>query len=392
MKRTMLKALLTVIILVGTISAAVMVAKSKPEAERRPAGEKAEAVEVLEVHPGKNQVVLTGWGTVVPARQVGLAPQVNGKVVSVSEHLVPGALVSKGEILVRLDPRDYQLAVKQETSRVHKAELDLELERGRREVAEVEWKAMAGAPEGGRLARRIPQLEVAKVALEAAKSALARARLNLERTVVRAPFDAVVVDKKVEVGQLVGPGAPMVQLVGTERMWIEVPMKVSDVSYLSVPGVGGVTTGSDATVRQHLTDGRVISRQGRVIRLEGLLDQSTRMATVLVEADSPFDPSLGFPLLPGAYVEVEFHGRSKDGSYMLPRAAMREGGTVWLADSRDRLVIEQVEIFWTGRDRVLVVGGLSDGDRIVTSPISEPIAGMLLRPVPSDESRSRDML
>ena len=377
----------------------VVLVKTKPHAPRAERQEPAPLVTTMVARSGVHQVVLHADGTVVPARKVGLVPQVAGRVVWRSPQLQPGGRVRKGETLFRIEDRDYRLAVKAAEAQVAQARLKLRIEEGRKRLAEREWRRYGAPSEGeaapseqngsddAELALRGPQLQTARVAVKAAESALARARLNLSRTVVRAPFDAVVVESLVETGQLLGPqGGPAVKLVATDHFWVQVSVPIGMLPVLRVPS--GEDGGSPAVVRQHL-GGNVVERRGRVIRLLPDLARGGSMARVLVEIDDPLGPVDGEepPLLLGAFVRVAIEADPLQHVFELPRAALREDDQVYLVTEEGRLDVRPVQVVWRDEHHVYVAEGLRDGERIVTSALSSPVAGMKLRVESPDASR-----
>ena len=232
-------------------------------------------------------------GTVRPARQVVLQPEVSGRVVWQNDALVPGGYLEKNALLVRIDARDFQLSLESSEANVAKARLDYKLERSRKEVAEREWKLFGGDaptadddPDGGTLALREPQVKTARVAVQSAESARERAQLNLSRTRVQAPFNALVMEESVDVGQLVSPQSRLATLVGTDQFWVQVSVPVEALPWIDVPAPDKKTKGSPARVIQDVGKRR-IEREGHVVRLLPDLDPSGTMARLLVAVDDP---------------------------------------------------------------------------------------------------------
>jgi RND family efflux transporter MFP subunit len=296
---------------------------------------------------------------------------------------------------VRLDARDYQLAVATRRADVQRAQLDVQLEAGRRVVAEREWSAFgqadAGVEQAGRaLALREPQGETARVAVESAQSALDRAALDLTRTSLRAPFNALVVEETVDRGQLVGPQTPLATLVGTDHYWVQVSVPVASLPAIRLPT--GDEPGAHAHVAQRAGDQR-IERDGRVVRLLPDVDPVGSMARLLVEIDDPLGLADGnadpLPILLGSYVDVTIEASPLDGVIEVPRVAVREGNRVFVMNDAGRLELRDVDVVWSQRESILVRGGLRDGERIVTTPIATPIPGMLLRTQPAPDAPAR---
>ena len=383
-------------ILVLGLGAAVfaLLFKTKPEAEKQPRSDQGALVEVLEVRVAKQRVRVSAQGTVIPARQIVVQPEVTGRVVRQSSELVPGGRFKKGQTIVRIDARDYSLAAKQQNANVDRARLELELERSRQQIAKREWQIIGedanATPEGRSIALRKPHVRVAEANVAAAKSARSTARLRLGRTRIVAPFNAMVTAEAVDVGQLVSPQTPLATLAGTDEFWVQISIPMDKVATLDVPGVGATAEGSAAVIWQEVS-GRRVERAGRVIRLLGDVDPVGRMARLLIEIDDPLGlsngagtaskeevPSKPIPILLGSYVQVEIEGDTLQEVIEVPRRALREGDRIYV-EKDGRLVIRDVSVVWRRPETVLVGRGLKSGDRVVLSRLATPVDGMALR-------------
>lgn len=391
--RTMLQLLLVVAVLAAGVGTLALLRATKPEAQRADQDVTPLLVETLRVERKRHEASVRAQGTVVPARRVSIQPEVSGRVRWQNPELVPGGRISEGQPLIRIDPREYELAVKARQADVSRARLELRMEKGQREVAQREWQKFGGdqadAADGGTLALREPQVRTAQVAVQSAESALEQARLNLARTTIRAPFNALVMEENVETGQLVGPQTNVAVLVGTDRFWVQVSVPVEALASIRVPGRGGAEQGSSARVWQ-AADGAPIERLGEVIRVLPDLDPGGAMARLLVAIDDPVgqradgDPEL--PMLLNSFVNVEVEAPPLDDVIEVPRAALREGDRVYVMDGDDQLRIRTVQIAWRRPDAVLVRDGLEDGERLITSRVPAPVEGMRLRTVADAEA------
>jgi RND family efflux transporter MFP subunit len=378
---------LSMAILSAAVGIAVWFYISRRPTERKPPKEISMLVEVLPVKAGPHAVKVVGMGTVIPARQVTLKPEVSGRIIGYHPNLVPGGFLQVGEEIVRVDPRDYKYAVEARKADLERARFELELEKGRQNVAHREWEILQtdikNLATDRDLALRVPHLRNAQAALKAAESGLQNAELELERTRIQAPFNCKVLDESVEFGQYVTPQTILATLVGTDQFWVKVAVPVSHLQWLHRPSSRG-TGGATATVIQEQTGSTSIARRGQVIRILGDLDPVGRLARLLVSIDDPFglesdEEKRDLQLFLGAYVRVEIEGQEIERAYELPRSAIREGDRVWVANGEDRLEIRPVQIAWRGAKLALIRDGLEDGERVVTSPIPIPIEGMRLR-------------
>ncbi len=383
--KTFLKVLLGVGILLAGFGLFYLLTTMKQKPERQEPPDGSALVEVTGVAASSGPVAIHAMGVVVPARQVTVVPQVGGRAVDVSLDLVPGGRVSEGQLLVRIDPRDYDLAIEQQRSAVTRAEMELATERARKEVAEREWSLIADelrpSEEGRKLALREIQLETAEAALDSAESALSQARLARRRTAVRAPFDALVIEEMVDEGQVLSPSSKVATLVDSTRFWVRATVPMDRLPWISLPDEDG-EGGSPALVRQRVGSGEVIERSGRVVRLLGDLDQLGKMARLLIEISNPLGPEgdgeAGLPLLLGAYVNAEIEGPELNDVVSVPRTTLRDGDRLWV--KRDgKLAIEAVEVVWTTEQRAFVRGNASIGEQVVTSRIPAPVEGMPLK-------------
>ena len=378
---------LSIILLGGAGFLAWYLIETKPMPKHTVPSEASVLVETVRARKGREVVTIRGMGTVIPAKKVVLQAEVGGRVVKQNPGLVPGGYLAEGKTAVRIDPRDYEYALAQKKAQVEKARLELAVEEGRRKVALKEWEnlkgRMGGASPDKALVLREPYLKNAEAALEAARSAADKALLDLERTKVKVPFNAIVLSENSEVGQLVSPQAQLAVLAGTDTFWVQVALPVEKLKWILFPPPGS-GEGPPVKVVQILGEGRRIERKGRVLRLLGDLEPQGRMARVLVAVDDPLllqtrTEGTRLPLLLGSYVRVEIQGKEVENVFALPRTALHGGDKVWIMDGRDRLEIRSVSVLFRERKRVLVDQGIREGERIVTSPIPIPVQGLKLR-------------
>lgn len=382
MARLALKILLPVLLLGLGVGVAVRMVKTKPKAKRAKPAEAALVVDVAMPQADAGRAVVEAQGTVTADRVVQLTPQVSGIVEKVGEEVVPGARLRAGQLIAVVDDRDLRIVLDQRQADLVRARFELDVEKGRGEVADREWAMLGGAVKssklGAALAQRKPHIEAAKARVEAAKSAVEKARLDISRTRVVAPFDCVVRERRVAEGQLVSPQAPLVVLVATDRFFVTANVPVEKLAAIDVPGLRGVEDGKGASarIRQRTAEGG-LQRQGRVLRLLSDLDPAARLARVLVEVRAPLEPPQdqpdALPLLLGSYVSVAIDGRPVDG-VRLPRLALREGERVFTVED-GRLAFRPVEVVWRGSEDV-VVRGVPAGVPVILSRLAAPEPGM----------------
>jgi RND family efflux transporter MFP subunit len=370
-----------VLVAIGVVGLRILTA-SKTELKKREPTVAVPFVRAMNVKTGAETVYVRGEGTVRPLREIGLVPQVGGKVVYVSPALVNGGEFGKGDTLLRIEPVDYQLAVTLAEAKVRDAESTLQLAGEESEAAREEWRTLhPKAAEGNRnpppLVAKEPQLAAARAALEAARADLKAALLNLERTGLTAPFHGRVGQESVDLGQYVTPGQALATIYSIEAAEISVPFDQKDLLWFHVPGfTSGNAPGSSAVVRFRLA-GRELTRAGKVVRTEGKLDERTRMINVIVRVEKPYEERP--PLAVGLFVTVDIEGRTLPNAAVLPRAALHPDDVVWVVDQEDRLVFRKVDIARLQDDKALIKSGLKGGERVVTSPLKAVTDGMKVR-------------
>ncbi len=211
------------ICLVVALAAAGLLAviyNTEPTAERTSAVRRsATLVDVITAEQGTYRPTLSAVGTVRPEKEIELSTRVGGEIISLAPEFVPGGFIDQGQALLRIDPADYETALIARNSELHQAQADLDLELGRQELARSDYEELKGeiSAEYETLVLRQPQLNAARARLEAAEAGVRRAELDLERTRIRAPFAAQVLDRDVNVGSQVAPGESLGRRVGTEN-------------------------------------------------------------------------------------------------------------------------------------------------------------------------------
>ncbi|MEZ6117433.1 MAG: efflux RND transporter periplasmic adaptor subunit [Pirellulaceae bacterium] len=374
-------------ILAASAAAIVIINRTEPTAQIINATRKSAAlVETFTAEHGSYSPKLVVLGSVRPAQDILLSPRVRGQVVKISADFIPGGMVRAGEMLLEIDPSDFENAVSIRQSEVEQAEASLEIEEGRQSLAKKELALLEGSiDETNRaLVLREPQLVSIKAQLHAAQAALERAKLDLERTKVVAPFDAQVMSRAVNVGSQVGPGDELGQLVGVDQYWIEATVPVRTLRWVQFPETDGA--GSAVILRNRDAWGPNGQREARVSRMIGTLDQRTRLARILITVDDPLSQASKAPrLILDTLMEVEIEGRPIEDVVRLPRDLVRDGDTVWVLKD-EKLEIRQTDILFRDAEFAYVQSGLDGGDQVVITTLATVAEGVGLRKMESTTS------
>jgi len=362
------------ILIVGMGAMRFLISQKKPTEKKAPETQ-ITSVEFVEVTAGEPRAQIQTTGTVEGDRQVSLSALVMGEVVHIADSLDPGGRFARGATLLQVDPRDYEAAVAQEAARMKQAELELALEQQRGATAAREWALLGEGrdPAEAPLALRGPHLATAEQALVAARSSYQRAKTNLERTQLKAPFNAMVIQESAELGQVLSPGAPIMTLVGTDRFRVRVAIPVEQLAYVAIPGINS-ELGSPATVTQDLGGEQEIHRSATVTQLAGQLDPQTRTAELYLAIEDPLSGE-GLPLLPQAFVRVSIEGQPMPGAIEVPRDTLVDGDVLWTITAAETLARKKVTVGWSDANTAFITSGLVSGDRVITTPMSLPIEG-----------------
>lgn len=383
-----MRILAAVIIVVAGIAGAAYLQKSATRPQKRPPTKWVPVVETQALQRTSHRVTLTAMGTVIPARTVLLKSRVSGQVVTINPEFTDGGFLKNGSVVVQLDDNDYKLTLAQKKSELVNAQYGLKLEMGRQEVAQREWQLLNGnrgkEAFDSDLALRKPHLDKARADIDSAKAAVERAALDLDRTRIIAPFNAVVRSKSVDVGSQVSVGESMAELVGTDAFWVQASIPVDRLEWIHIPQRKN-EKGSVAKI--YYSGGHTV--KGKVVRLMGDLASEGRMARILIEVKDPMQHKAKErtvpPLLIGEYVRVEMEGRQLDDVFVIPRTTLRDGNSVWIMNDDMTLSIRKVNPVWRSDTTVVIQNDLKQGQQLVVSDLPAPVEGMAIRHKPEQE-------
>ena len=391
-KKTLIISLL--ILLMGVV-AVVVIFQTEPTAKRGGATkETAMLVDVVSVEPGNYHPTIITTGSVMPSKDIILSPRVNGEVMQISPNFTLGGYVKKGEILLRIDPSDYQNTLQLRESELHQAEADLSIEMGRQNVAKKDFQLLREelADEDSSLVLREPQLNAARSRVEAARAAVDQAKLNLQRTTIRAPFDAHIINRIVNVGSQVSPGENLGRLVGMDVYWVEATLPMSKLRWLSFPD-SEHEKGSPVRITNRTAWKKGEYREGYLYKLIGSLEGNTRLARVLVAVEDPLvkqttSPGLQ-PLIIGAFMEVGIEATEIKDVFRVSRDLIRKDETVWVMVD-NKLQIREADIPIQDAEYAYITSGLNDNEKIVATNLTTVVEGVSLRVEGSDSITSNN--
>lgn len=379
LKKLFSKRLAGILLVLLASVAAVILVKTRPVAQRRPMSSMIPVVLATGLQPMTTSVTVRCMGTVIADVEAALEAQVSGRITDVHPELLEGTLVRQGEVLITIDASDYVLAVERAAAALLRAESSLRSEEGSQAVAKHEMELIRGGaevdPAYQDLMLRVPQLKAAQADVETARVNLAAAQLDLERTQIKAPFDAVILAVSGREGDIARPGRTLLRLAASNRFFVRASVPVDTL--------GAFPPGDKRyTARVVLIDGGV--REGVLHQLLPDLSAQGRMARLLVSVEQPLAPGSGRPLLLNEYVRLELDGREVDEVFLIDRRYLRDGESVWMLDEEERLRICPAVAVQGYDDHMLVQIDLppdfsARGWQMIISGIPAPVEGMQVR-------------
>ena len=323
-------------------------------------------------------------GAVTPRTESNLVSEVSGQIVEVASNYVAGGFFREGELLLRIDPRNYQSALKSAQANVARVQTQVAKENALANFALDDWKTLrdlnASTGPISDLALRKPQLAEAIAESISAEAALEKAQEDLNRTSIRAPYDGMVQEKHADVGQYVNTGSQLALIFATDYAEIRLPITQRELALVDLPSADGsslplpVTLTSQAGKIQH-------TWQGLIVRSEGVFDSASRVLYVVAQVEDPYNQSgrNGELLRIGTFVTASIQGRFGGALFTIPRHALQRGETLWIIDEQQKIYPRDVQIVSTDEEYAYVDGGLVNGDRYTITPIDQPLPGMPVR-------------
>ncbi len=399
------------VLAVALVLAAVLI-KAGPKPQRQMPEQALPSVAVVAVFPEKQPLLVEAFGTLKPRRSVRIIAEVGGRIQKIHPQFKVGAAVEKGSLLMGLDPRTYDLdhrsaKVRLEEARINIKNLeqetrnlrgDIELAKSslavaQRELGRVKALTSKSFASRNRLDQSEQQLLAAqiklhtlenhlrlmptlmagkKAAMTAAVVAADRAALNLSKTEIKADFNGWVLEKNVELGELVNPGQSLGRIYERRALDLDVAIPLEQLPWL---GQGVLAEDLKAWVRPETGNGGMDKRfPARVVRMGAEVDATTRTLDLTLELLPGEETGL---LKPGSFVHCTIQGPRVETVFVLPRHLIRSGGRVFVHD-QGKLRIQSVEILRTQGDQALIRKGLKAGDQVITSPLPGAVDGMAL--------------
>ena len=358
-----------VIFIAISISSFLFLTKQKPEVDD--SEKKALLVKTITLETKAVNVEISAMGRVIPSKHVNLKPQVTGRIMAIHPEFIAGGKIKKDETIIEIDKTGYILDLQKAEAQLLIAQSAFNIEKGQQKYAETEWRVLkkSGSSKNADkdLILRKPQLQEKEANIRVAKTIMEIAELNLERTNLKAPFDAIVKSKMVDAGETVSPNNTIAELVSVDKYWVKVSLPISKLKWLEI-----------GTSEVIITTNSGVKKQGKLLKLFSDLSDNGNLAQILIEVENPLETGEP-PILLGEYLSVNITGKTIDDAIPIPRETLREGDKIWLMND-GKLHIEKVTVIWREKEQVFI-SSKYDGKIAIISNISTPIEEMELKAV-----------
>lgn len=377
-----MKKYVPLLLVLGAIAVTVIMFLSQPEPVKAAAPEAALAVKTQILKSTSVTLEVESQGTVQPRTRTSLISEVSGAVLEVSEQFIVGGTFGAGDVLLSLDPTDYEVALQRAEAQLISANAKLELEKARAIQAAKEWQ-MTGRPqsEAPILALRKPYLAEAEANILQSKAEVKRAKQKLEKTKIRAPYAGMVASKGADVGQYVTTGSRLGETFAIDFVEVRLPLTERDLARMDALTFKGIPSESMVTLSGSV-NGKQREWLAEVVRSEGVVNEINRSQYLVARMSDPYGisgsgDSVSPPLLVGTFVTAKLKGKVLEDVFELPRSALLQGSKVATVDSQTRMNIRAVDVIFSD-DSFYYVTGLNDGVQVITSALGTPIEGLKL--------------
>lgn len=367
-----------------TLVVALVAYKKSQRADRKPETTQAILVDTVEATVVSLNLVVNSQGTVRPRTETVLVAEVPGKIVWVSQEFVAGGFFREGEVLLQIDPSDYRAGLKRAEAALASRKAKLADETARSEQALKDWRNIGQRGQPSDLGLRKPQMADAKANVSAAEADVEKARRDLERTQIALPYGGLVRQKAVDIGQYVTPGTRLGTTFAIDTAEVRLPLTSTDLKYLDLP-TGTKARGPDEpyplVTLSTQTAGDTNQWQARIIRTEGVVDETSRVVYAVAQVIDPYGvlgQSHQTELKVGTFVNAEIQGLYAENVVVLPRYVLRPDNTVMIVNDANKLEILPVTVLRAEPKKVYISDGIKAGARVITTTLDAPLPGTKL--------------
>ncbi len=394
-KKTKILNILYFLLITGAgIAVMVFLIKNRKEPPEKKVMTKGVLVNCIKL---RKQDIYTGintTGTVAAHEKIAVIPEVGGMIISVAENFEQGGIFKKNDMFFKIDPADYQLAAKISKANITKAETALLETKSRAAVAVKEWtiaKKFNEMKAASPLVLYAPQLKNAEAVLKSAKADYAKKVLEIKRTVIRAPFNCVVLSESIAPGRVVTPGSQLAVIAGTDCFDVVASIPYSETELINIPSISYIkdadiykkTKGSEAKISLDTGKGSC-HWKSFVWKLLGDVDPAGKMPRIVLKISDPYNLKHTHgqsvpPLVENSFVTIKIKGKIMNDVFPIPGKALRENNTVWIKLKDNTLDIRHVNLVRRENNTVFIRGHLKNNEKLVITSISGAAQGTKLR-------------
>lgn len=389
------KKILPLAMLVAATAIAYVMYLNRPTSETSEPVYVPVTIDVAQVVQEDLRIPIQAQGSVSALRQTNLVSEVSGNIVEVSSAFNVGGYVSAGDVILRIDPRNYQTRLLRAQAALESTNSNLAQEKGRAQVALNEWERLPKGSQRSQAAKdlylRKPQMGQAEAQSLAAQADLNTARDDLERTVIRSPYDALISKKSSELGQFVGVGTPLAEIFSVDYAEVRLAIPQSKLAYIDLPGLADVETLKSQVDLYTDVSGDLKHWLATLHRTEGTYDERSRVLFTVARIADPYalkNDSAHPPLRIGTFVNANIQGKLQSNLVALPRYILRAGNNVWTIDKNQQLRNRKLTLLRTGGDTMYVTAGLQDGDLVSLTALDSTFAGATVNIVSSTKTNA----
>lgn len=373
----------SIAILVAAIYLANQILSNPPEAKKKRAPKRpVVTVKTQTMIPEQYRMQVRSYGKLQAKTRGSLAAQINGVITELGPHVQPGLFFQKGELLFRIDDRDYQTALQIAESELAQAKAKLVEEKAKSEQAKRNWERLKAGEKPNELVLRKPYLASVEAAIMGAEALRDQAALNLERTRIVAPYDGRILQKHVDIGQFVSKGNPLAEIFATDALELRMPLTSSQQKLIHLPELSKDKMEETELPLVDIENNGTGKKQwkGRLTRVEGAVDLSSQQLFVVAEINTPYrDLEAGeSPLRIGQFVQAVIHGKRFNKVYRIPSHALYTGDEILLY--KDQLLERRpVTVLNRSEDFAVLSGGVQANELLVITPLGNVVTGTKAR-------------
>ena len=372
----LLRIILPCLVIFGAVQLFKYMQATAPEQKRKRPQERKVFVEAEQVNLQNKVVQVHATGTVVPVERVTLKARVAGESLKLHPKFEPGEIIKKGEVIVMIDRADYLLEEKLAESQLIQAEYEYKVELGYQEVARHEWEMIEDNENASELEKELslrkPHLKRVEAAVASAKTNLEQVRLNLQRTSVSLPFDALVISRAISIGSQINAQSELGVFVDASKFRVEVTIPFDQLDWVQFPVNGN--SGSPVEIRPSGGSNGSALWQGVVTGLVPEIESLGRMAQLLIDVEKPLQGKV--PLLLNSFVSVAIASRELKAVFIIPSRSVHNGDTVYVMNGESRVVFKKIIALWRDKKWIVVESGLEPGDTLITSDVPSAVPNM----------------